>query len=207
MNLIVPPCTVRWFPEGEDCVDSVDGDLFLIDHGTWEDDAIKIGQEALTFTEPELDGYTWCAHTAFRRGTFYGQDALSEMGFGGFERRAVRGYRHHLYAVAHFDVSDERRSTAVANDVACESLDYDWLQYAPLVVDGLTGAKLACSWGDAVICSTHCTMDLMGLSLFPDRAPTMVVPARMALWVGAKYPPTIDPAVTMILTPEKSQDN
>ena len=195
MQLVVPPFSVRYFAEGENCNDSVDGDLYLIDHGTLADDAIKLAQEALCLTEPELAGFTLCAHTAFRRGSIDGRDALSEMGFHGFERRTVYNYKHHNYAVVHFDVSDEKRSTSVTNDEACEGLSYGWAEYPFLALDDITGAKLACSWGDSIICSTHCTMDLMGLGLFPDRPPAMVVPARMALWFSATSPTTIRTAV------------
>jgi hypothetical protein len=186
MKLIVPPSTVEWYPVGQDCADAVDGDLLLIDHGTLADDAIKIGQRALQVTEPDLTGYTWCAHTAIVRGQVLGGTGVSEMGFGGFERRPLLGYRHHLYAKVHFNVTEHQRVTAVSNDLSCEGLNYGWLSYPPLVLDGLTGEKLACSWGDAIICSHHCTLVLMGLGLFPDRPPSMVVPARMALWIGAK---------------------
>jgi hypothetical protein len=185
MQLLVPPRTVTWYPAGEDCSDSVDGDLFLIDHGTLADDAIELGQEALTVTQPELKGYTWCAHTAFRRGQIAGADALGEMGFKGYERRTVAGYKHHLYAKVHFDASEEQCATAVEFDESCEGLEYGWTEYPTLALDGLTEAKLACTWGDAIICSTKETIVLMGLGLFPDRPPAMVVPARMALWIGA----------------------
>jgi hypothetical protein len=207
MTLNIPPFSIRWFEKGEHCHDAKDADLLLVDHGTWEDDAIKFGQEALTFTEPELRGYCWCAHTAIVRGQVNGFTMVSEMRFGGFERRPLYDYRHHLYAVVHFEVSDERRLTAVANDEACEGLDYDWLQYPPLVLNGLTRSRLACTWGDSIICSTHCTMVLMGLSLFPDCPPAMVIPARMALWVDAKSPPIVGPPVKLILTPETPQPN
>ena len=186
MQLRLPPFTVGWYPAGIDCTDSVDGDLFLIDHGTWEDDAIQLAQKALLLTEPDLEGFTWCAHTAFRRGAFAGEEMLSEMGPRGYERRPVKDYHHRLYAKVHFEVEDAPRLNAVSNDFCCEGLEYGWEQYPVLALDDLTGAKLACGWGDAIICSTHCVLVLMGLGLFPDRPPSTVVPARMALWTGAK---------------------
>jgi hypothetical protein len=206
MKLRVPPHTIRWFAAGEHCADSVDGDLFLIDHGTWEDRAIELAQEALLLTEPDLDGFTWCAHTAFRRGEIDSRDALSEMGARGYERRAVYDYRHHLYAVVHFEVSDDLRAISLENDESCEGLEYDWFQYAALALDDLTGAKLACAWGDSIICSTHCTLCLMGLGLFPDREPAVTVPARMAKWVNASNIPKAV-AVQIILTPGKAEPN
>ena len=185
MKLRVPPCTIQWYPPGYHCIDSVDGDIFLIDHGTLVDDVIRLGQEALTITEPELKGYTWCEHTATRRGYIDGEDALSEMGWKGYERRILANYAHRLYAKVHFEVDDVLRANAVANDVSCEGLEYGWEEYPPLVLDGLTGAQLACTFGDAIICSTKETLVMMGLGLMPDRLPSMVVPARIAYWVGA----------------------
>ena len=206
-HLVVPPHTVRWFPAGEDCTDSVDGDVFLIDHGNWEDDIIKIAQEALADMEHELKDYTWCAHTAFRRGQLEGRDALSQMNFSGYNRAAVNDYKHHLYAVVHFNVSDEQRATAVEYDESCEDLEYDWLQYPPFLFDGVTGAQLACTWGDMIICSTKETIVCMGLGLMPDRIPSAVVPARWAFWVDAKSPPTVGPPAKLILTVEDPQPN
>ena len=201
MKLIVPPVSVRWFPAGVDCLDAVDGDLVLMDHGTWEDRAIEWAQEGLLLSEPDLRGFTWCAHTAYVRGADAdGSPMVSEMGPGGFERRPLRGYTHHLYAVAHFDVANDLRWNADAYDQACEGLDYDWFQYPVLALDDLTGATLSCAWGDAIICSTHCTLVLMGLGLFPDREPASVVPARMAKWCGAGKM-TAGTPTQIILTP------
>ena len=185
MRLTVPPFKVTWFPRGVDCADAEDGDLILMDHGTWEDDAIEVAQELLTLSEPDLKGYTWCAHTAYVRGIVDGEIMVSEMGPSGYERRPLKGYTHRQYAVVHFNVDDITREQADSFDEACQGLDYGWFQYPAIALDDLTGVKLACSWGDTIICSTHCTMVLMGLGLFPDRPPAMVVPARMAQWFKA----------------------
>lgn len=206
-KLIVPPHTTRWFPEGEEIVGAVDGDLLLVDHGTWEDELIKIGQDALAITETDLHGYTWCAHDALVRGTIDGQTAVSEMGFHGYERRPILDYTKHNAALIHFDVSDEARATCVAYDEACEGVEYDWFEYVPFALDGLTGAKLSCAWGDTIICSTHVTMCLMGLGLFPDRPPTWVVPARTALWCRAEKPPTGNVATHVVLEPQTPETN
>jgi hypothetical protein len=175
---------VRWFAAGEHCADPRSGDVLLVDHGTWADDAIKLGQEALCASEPDLKGFTWCAHTALVR-CDGPEPMVSEMGFRGFERRPLLDYKHHEYAVATFSISGEQRTTELANDAACQGLEYGWLEYPALELDGLTGAKLACSWGDAIICSHHVTLCMMGAGLFPDRPPSQIVPARIALWVSA----------------------
>lgn len=160
------------------------GDLLLVNHGTIFDDAVGIGQEALTLTEPELKGYTWCRHTGVIRYQD-GKPWVSEMGPRGYERRPIDGYDHELYAVVNFDASAEQRLTAMKFDEACSDVDYGWFEYFPLVIDGLTAAKFAGSWGDAIICSTHVTLVLMGLGAFPDRPPDAVTPAHWALWTGA----------------------
>lgn len=189
MTLTVPPVSLRWFPKGIDCTDALDGDLILMDHGSLADDAIRLGQEALLLTEPELKGFTWCSHTAYVRNGPGPGVTISEMVPSGHRRRSLTDYVHHVYAVAHFDVSPEMVTNANAYDKACESLEYGWLQYPVFALDDFTGAKFACGWADTVICSNHCTMVEMGLGLFPDRPPSMVVPARMALWCDARPAP------------------
>ncbi len=182
-DLIVPPFSLRWFEAGEHCDDAQPGDILLINHGTPVSEAIDLGQKALSITEPDLLPFTWCTHDAFSRG----DGLLSEMGFRGYERRQLLDYKHHLYAVGHFDVSDEARARALGYDDAMAGIDYGWAEYLPLILDGLTGAKFEGSWGNAVICSTHLTLVLMALGLFPDRLPGSVVPARTALWLGARH--------------------
>jgi hypothetical protein len=206
MKLLLPQFTVRWYFEGEECTDSQDGDIFLIDHGTFFDTVIKDMQDVLALSEPELDGYTWCAHVAIRNGKMSGLDALSEMGPRGHERRTVSGYKHHVYAVVSFSVERDDRMTACEFDDACSGLDYGWLEYPPFAFDDLTGAKFACTWGDTIICSTHVTMCAMGLGLFPDRPPAMVAPARMALWFKASVQSQSVPT-TILITPGIPQAN
>ena len=186
-QLIVPPHSVRWFPSGVHCYDPVQGDMILVKHKTVFADAICAGQEMMTLTEPELHGYTWCDHAAYL--STAGQDAIvDEMGPRGFESRKLYDYQARLYAVVHFEISDDQRATTVFFNQACSGVDYGWLEYIPLILDGLTDAKFAGSWGDAIICSTHLTMVMMGAGLFPDRPCNMVAPAHLALWVGAKKP-------------------
>jgi len=210
MILIVPPFTIKWFGPGEHCTDAVDADLLLIDHGTWEDRAIEYAQDALLLTEPELKGYTWCAHNAIIRGkNAEDRTMVSGMGPGGYERRPLYDYKHHLYAVIHFEVNEDLRANAVQYDEACVNLDYGWSQYLFIGVDDLTGVKLACSCGGAIICSTHATLVEMGLGLFPDRPPSLVVPARMALWCDAKVPHgiVVGPPTSIIVTPGIPRNN
>ena len=184
LGLIVPPHSIRFFEQGEHCSDPQTGDLVLVDHGTWQDNLIQRGQEALTLTEPDLRGYTWCAHTAFVRDGSTG--TLSEMGFRGYERRPLSDYAAHLYAVVNFTMNDEQRATMVSYDDACVGVGYGFLEYLPLIFDGLTDATFGGSFGDSLICSHHLTLLLMGGGLFPDRQADRVVPARLALWSGAE---------------------
>jgi hypothetical protein len=185
MKLILPEFTVTYYPQGVHCEEASDADLFLINHGTLSSDAIKLGQEALSLTESEIRPFTWITHSAVTRGRDETGPILSEMGFAGYERRPLIGYKERDYSKVHFNVSDEFRAQAVENDEACEGLEYGWLSYPPLVLDGLTGAKLAAAWGDSLICSAHTTLVLMGLGLFPDRPPNAVVPARQGYWFNA----------------------
>jgi hypothetical protein len=189
LALTVPPHSVRWFEKGEHCADAVDGDLLLVRHHTLLADAISAGQEALLLTQPDLEGFTWNDHCAIIRGHDSSlRTMVSEMGPRGYERRPLFDYQAELYAVVHFDVSTMQRETACLFDAACASVDYGWLEYLDLIVDGVTNAKFAGSWGDAIICSTHCALVLMGLGLFPDREPSNVIPAHFSLWTGARRP-------------------
>lgn len=201
MELILPSYTVDWFLEGQHCEDAIDGDLILMDHGTWEDDLISLAQEVLVLTQHELKGCTWCAHTGIVHGYIDGRTALSEMGPGGHERRTLYDYKHHLYARVRFNVDEDARKTAMSYDTACSHLAYGWAQYPVLALDELTGEKWACSWGCTIVCSTHCTMVLMGLGLFPDLPPSMVIPARMAYWFKASKPVAIGSPTGIIVTP------
>lgn len=188
LTLYVPPCSVRFFPEGEHCNDAVDGDLLIVKHSTIWADAISAGQHALALTHPEFAGYTWGDHSAIVRG----HDAdlrtmLSEMGPRGYERRALFDYQAHLYAVIHFECSAVQRVAAMRNDLACADVDYGWLEFAADILDGLIDAEFVGSWGDSIICSVHCTLVLMAMGLFPDVNPAKAIPANLALWTGAKH--------------------
>jgi hypothetical protein len=186
-RLIVPSFTLRWFPKGEHCYDSTSGDELIVRHHTVMADAISIGQEAMALTRPELRGYTWPDHDAFIH--LGGPGAIvSEMGPRGYERRGLKDYQDELYAVVHYDVSDELRANAVAFDNACSEIDYGWDEYVDDILDGLTHAKFAGSWGDNIICSTHLTLVTMALGFMPALNPDQVVPAHRAMWLGARQP-------------------
>lgn len=182
LALIVPPVTVRFYEAGESCPDPQDGDFLCVDHGSAADVLIGMGQNLEARLEPELHGFTWCHHMAYLRG-----GAVSEMGWRGYERRDFETYRKRLYAVARFDVSAEQIATANSFDIACERVQYNYLDYLPLVIDGLTHAEFAATIGDDLICSAHTTLVAGGLGLFPDRPASLIIPARFAMWVGAAH--------------------
>ncbi len=188
LALYIPPCTVRWFPEGVHCADAVDGDLVLVKHPTIWADAISAGQHALVLTHPQLEGYTWLDHSAIVRGHDGDlRTMLSEMGPRGYERRTLFDYHASLYCVVHFECSAIQREAAMRNDQACADVDYGWLEFAADIIDGLTDTEFVGSWGDSIICSVHCTLVLMGLGLFPNLNPAKVLPANLANWTGAKH--------------------
>lgn len=190
LALRVPPHSVRWFKEGEHCADPRTGDLLLVDHLGPVARAITVGEWALQLTQKYLRDYTWCDHSAIisHGGEGGQQPIVSEMGPHGHEMRALETYRHRLYAVVNFDVDDDARAQAVANDVACRDVEYGYVQYLAMMLNGLTGARLSVSWGSSIICSTHATLCLMGLGLFPDRQPASVAPCHLAWWTGAQQP-------------------
>lgn len=187
-RLIVPTHSLRWFPKGEHCHDAQPGDELIVRHHTVFADAIAIGQEAMALTQPELRGYTWPDHDAFVHGDVDGRTVVSEMGPRGYERRDLFDYVDKLYAVVHYDVSDELRANAVAFDNACSEIDYGWDEYVDDILDGLTHAKFSGSWGDNIICSTHLTLVTMALGFMPALNPNEVIPAHRAMWLGARQP-------------------
>jgi hypothetical protein len=185
--LVVPRHKLRWYEEGEAALDVRDGDTILVRHTTEFARLISAGQKALTVTQPELRGFTWCDHTAKIRGSIHGWPAVSEMGPRGYERRSIRDYDDELLCRVRWLVSDESIKRACAYDFCFTGIDYGWLEYLPAIIDGVTDAKLVGSWGDATICSGHVTMCDMGLGLFPDRPPNAVIPAHIAMWVDARH--------------------
>jgi hypothetical protein len=184
-SLILPPFTVSWPNPAQPVLDATIGDIVLIHNKDVASDAIDQGQKLLALTEPSLKDFTWVTHTAYVRSA--GPDpAISEMGFEGYHRARLSKYEHVPHAVVHFDFTDAQRAATRENDDAMAGVSYGWAQYVPLILDGLTDAKFEGSWGSSIICSTHVTLALMGGGLFPDRPPSLVVPARIASWVGAR---------------------
>jgi hypothetical protein len=182
LELIVPPVSIRFYEAGLDCEDPKDGDFLIVDHGTLVDEFIGAGQRLEAKFDSALEGFTWARHVAY-----YRDGQVSEMGFRGWERRDFETYRKRLYAIARFDVSAERIATANSYDLACKDVEYALLDYAPLVVDGLTHQEFVLTLNDDLICSAHATLVAMGLGLFPDRPASIVIPARFALWVNAAH--------------------
>jgi hypothetical protein len=181
-KLHVPAVSLRWFEEGEHCSDANEGDLLLVDHGTVVSDVIRDGQYLLALDDETLKPFTWCTHSAYIRNG--GADAVvSEMGFKGYERRKLSDYRARFYCVASFKVDPHLASFY---DDCMQGVSYGWAEYLPILANAVTDGKFEGAWGDSVICSTHTTMVLMGLGLFPDRLPSGVVPAHQARWVGAE---------------------
>ena len=200
---LVPRHSIRWYGPGENCADPAPGDMLLVDHGTFVDRSIGVGERILAITEPDLKPYVWCRHAALavekapttegvyldsRRGPRMTAGIVSEMGPRGHEYRAIEDYEHRLYAVVHFEVDDQARAQVTANDAAMHDIEYGWLQYAAFTVDGFTASRLSLAYGSAMICSTEVTMALMGCGFFPDRPPALVIPAHLARYVDARPP-------------------
>lgn len=180
--MVVPPHEVRFFEVGETIPDPMDGDIWLVKHPTLFADAIVLGQKVLELSMPELRGFTWCDHNAYCRGGL-----VSEMGPRGYERCSVLDYDAEVYAVARLDVDAAAISRANSFDEACGDVGYGWIEYLPIIIDGLTNSEFSGSWGDAIMCSTHVSMVAMAMGLFPTVPPSRVVPAQMAQWFGAAH--------------------
>lgn len=183
-SLVLPSSTVTW--SGTPLA-AVTGDMLLVHRHDVASDVIDEGQKLIAITEPSLKPYVWATHVAYVREG--GSDPIiSEMSFSGYRQRPLSEFATSTYALVHFDFSDEQRASTLINDNSLKGIDYGWTQYVPLIIDGITNAEFEGSWGSSLICSTHCTLVLMGGGVFPDRPPGLVVPARMASWVKAVKP-------------------
>ena len=202
MRSWVAPHTVRFYESGATCADPVSGDVIIVDHNTFVAKAISFGEGLLEWRDRSLKGFTWCDHVAFIRQAgehdlLYLQDqrryarkdefVVSEMAFHGHQFRSLAAYQPRLYAVVHFDVPDEARAAVLNADRRCSKVKYGFLQYAPLVIDCLSGAKWAGSYGDTMICSTEVALCATNLYWFFDLQPSGVMPCHVARLVGASH--------------------
>jgi hypothetical protein len=186
------PHSIRWYGPGQRCTNPTAGDLILVDHGTDVSLGIKSGEWLIAhlpvFGEPELRPYTWLDHCAVIREDVPGVFTVSEMGPSGHKLRPLETYQDRLYAVINFEVSSEGRGLVLAADQRFHDVDYGFIQYPFLVVNGLTGARIAASYGSSMICSTHVTMVSQNIYFSPDRQASAVIPSHIAMWVGATPP-------------------
>jgi hypothetical protein len=182
----VAPHSVRFYEPGATMTDLEPGDVVLIDHNSWVAKGITVGEWLLSrISEPELRGYTWADHCALSRERD-GQMVISEMGPRGHEFRAVSDYDDRLSARVRFDVSSELRERVLAADQRLHGIRYGFDQYPFLAVNGLTGAKIAASYGSAMVCSTAVTWCAKNIYFTPDRQDSAVIPAHITYWVRAR---------------------
>jgi hypothetical protein len=99
----------------------------------------------------------------------------------------LRRYQDRLYCVVHFDVSDEDRALVIDADARFDDVHYGFLQYLPLMINGLTNAKFAASYGDSMICSTHVAWCCKNVYFTLDRQDNAVMPAHIAKIIGAAH--------------------
>lgn len=176
---------MRWYPEGQHCTNPTDGDVILVRHIGDVATGISIGESILSkTTQKELRDFTWLDHSAIIRNVG-GVWMVSEMGPRGWEIRKLEDYRDVLYCVVNVEMTDVQRNALLEVDSSCHGATYGWWQYLPIVVDGLTGAKLNATWGDTMICSTHVSYCLMAAGFFPSIQPESVIPSHLARWFGA----------------------
>jgi hypothetical protein len=179
---------LRWFDEGQHCTDPVDGDIILVRHVGDLATGIAIGESVLAHTtQKELLGYTWLDHSAIIR-LIDGVWMVSEFGPRGWELRDLEDYADKMYCVVHVRMTAAQRDVVLDFDDSCHDATYGWIQYVPIVIDGLTGLKFIGGWGNTMICSTHVCYCYMGGGFFPAFQPQRVIPAHLALWFGASVP-------------------
>ncbi len=185
---VVPPHSIRWYGPGEECTDPLNGDILLVDHGTFASTIIEDLEKVITLRSPELRGYTWCGHSANIRVDDGTAPVVSEMGFKGLERRPLANYAHRLYAVVSFtEATPEQRLAFSQFDDAMSGLDYGWFEYLPIAVDDALGTNVAGSIGDHLICSARTMLCAAPLGFMGDRLAVRTEPARIAYWLGAQH--------------------
>ena len=180
------PTSVRWYPEGEHCDDPIAGDIILVNHGTSLAWAISSGQTlASHLWRRDLKGYTWLDHCGIIRGGVDGF-IVSEMGPRGHEFRSLAHYQDRLYAIANFAVGDLSRARVLASDTRLHGIEYGFIQYPSLVINGLTSAAIAASYGESMICSTHVAWCAKNEYFTLDRQDNAAIPADIAKIIGAR---------------------
>jgi hypothetical protein len=176
-----PVSRIRWYEQGETCVEAKVGDLFLLAHDSLTGKLIRFGER--------LRGYgrfSWCNHAAVVVGSKGGRVSIAEATAKGVVvTELTEAYSHLLYAVISFDVSEEQRSLAAAYAAGTEGVAYAWLTIVGEVIYVLTGLPLALGWGRSVICSGDAATALICSGLRPDKAPSMVMPSDLARYAGA----------------------
>lgn len=183
---VIPPHSVRWFPEGEHCANPQTGDIILVDHGTLASTVVEDLEKVAAWRQKELRPYTWCGHAGIIRTDLPGGNTVSEMGFKGYERRPLETYRARLYAVVNFTVVAEQRIAAAQFDDAMAGADYGWLEYPAMALDDTTGLQLSVSNSDHVVCSAATMLVGAALGFMGDRLAVRTEPMRIAMWLGAR---------------------
>jgi hypothetical protein len=167
-------------------MDPHDGDIVLVQHSSLMSRAIKFGQWVSTIFHPDLRPFAWCSHSAF---VAFGTDGfnLSEMKAGGHQRRSLADYQAVRYCVVHMEATDDQRTAACLDDVACSNISYGWFEYLFLFIDALTGGAFFGGFGTMMFCSQHTTQLAIALGLWPDRSPAAVFPMHQAKWFNAAH--------------------
>lgn len=194
------PCSIRFYPEGKHCTNPRNGDVLLVNHGTFLAKCITAGELIIAdWSQKELKGYTWLDHCALiimaqgkevlSDGTIAttGEWLVSELGPRGHELRTLRDYQDRLYCVVDFEVSVWEREQVISSDRRLWGIEYGFIQYPFLMLNGLTGAKIAASYGDSMICSTALTWACQNVYFTPDRQASSMIPSHIAKLVGAKH--------------------
>lgn len=186
--LRVPPFTRSWSLAGQPLNVTDEADLILVRHNSLWASLIAHAQMLGEIAHPEWRGYTWANHVGVSRRMPDGTMAVSEMGPRGYERRSVAEYVERDACVLHFDVSDELRANAVANDEAMSGIDYGWLSFLPDALAVFSHEDLAVTAQNHIVCSAHGTLVMMGLGLFPALVPTAVIPVHLTMWTDSRLP-------------------
>ncbi len=182
-NPYVPTSTYRIFGPGEQCTDSVRGDLVLVRHENAMARAIR--QIERVRVAPE---FCWCNHAAIILDG--GEDAIvSQEEPAGDSETPLANLGGIVFAVVHYpEITDAQRDAVARFARNTIGLGYGYFQILADAFNGLSGLELTFGWGDRMVCSTAGCRALERAGLIADRSPYAVNPAHLAQYHGVRVP-------------------
>jgi hypothetical protein len=180
----VPPHTVRYFGPGEDCTDTLAGDLILFSTDDIYAKVIKFGERLRLWLQGEDTIFARVNHA----GIALGDGTVVQMIGGGGTVTPLAHYKHLSYAVVETPATAAQAGLAVAAAKWYVNVPYGFPSVASDSLYLLTGLPIALTVGQSVVCSAMATSCQRPLGLIPGKADIAVLPSDLALWYGVRLP-------------------